>query len=580
MPLDHPPYFDAVWRLFSGQMFFRDFMIAQGFVPIFLQAGICYFTGIHWLSMCLHAAILNGLFCLVVFAILSRLGLARRYALLYGLLSGVIYYTPVGSIWPDNDATFFLTLMLLVFVRMASGDARRFPAGYAFVFPLFFLAYFSKQNPTAFGLLIILFFSLQRLACRDNRWRSFGMMLLGLLAAVAILLAVVQLGRMDPDLIRQYFIDISSNTAGSRLIVLAHRFNHLYLNAPYLLFYSYEFLRLLAIGSIFLFYCVLYHRAKSFQGWLPRPFAFAFMEGLILVVIGFSPVKGLVSRDYRLICFGVILAGAAVIFAGRVISIAQRATFRPGLSRGLSLIALSWVLVLINFLFIQTTNNQPEDGVGWFFLSLGIGHAGALSILNDLSSDERKKKIVSVLMASILVGTSLADGFRFNREVNATRMVHDLRYEAGKTPIPADPMPPELKFLVWVLPDFYKFSPQDLRQTVDFLKTKRENFYLFGDMSMLYVMTRKPSVSPSLSFYFDQCIPRPAKPEFKNYQEKVLRNFQKYDVGYIVLEGEQTWIKLRIEDFPIIDAEFRNNFHFLRNFGPFRIFIRNDLRSD
>jgi hypothetical protein len=406
------------------------------------------------------------------------------------------------------------------------------------------------------------------------------MMLLGLLIAVAVLLAVVRFGRMDPDLIRMHFFEIASNTANSRFKVLVHRFNFLYLNAPYVLFYSYEFLRLLVIGAFFLFYAAIYQRAKSFQKLLPRPFVFALIEGLILVAIGISPVKGLASRDYHLVYFGVMLTVSAVVFARRVKLIAQRTNFQPELNRGFSFIVLAWVLVLINFLFIQTTNNQPEDGVGWFFLSLGMAQAGALSILDCLISNERKRKTVAWMMACVLIGTSLADGFRFNREVNATRMVHDLRYDAGKTPIPPGPMPPELESLVWVIPEFYKFSPQDVRQTAEFLKTRPHNFYLFGDMAMLYLMARKPSVSPSLSFYFDQCIPKPSKPEFKNYQETVLRNFKRYDVGYVVLEGDQTWIKLRLEDFPLVYDHFRKNFHFLRNFGPFRIFMRNDLRSE
>jgi hypothetical protein len=304
------------------------------------------------------------------------------------------------------------------------------------------------------------------------------------------------------------------------------------------------------------------------------------IEGLILMAIGISPAKGIDLRDYRLIFFGAMLSGLVVLFAVRVTSIAHRTAFRPALNRGLSYIVLAWVLMLINFLFMQTTNNQPEDGVGWFFLSLGIAQAGALSILDCLISNDRKKKTVAWMMACVLIGTSLADGFRFNREVNATRMVHDLRYDAGKTPIPPGPLPPELESLVWVMPEFYKFSPQDLRQTVEFLKTKPQSFYLFGDMSILYVMTRKPSVSPSLSFYFDQCIPRPGKSEFIQYQEMVLRNFRRFDVGYIVLEGDQTWIRLRLEDFPILSNHVRTHFRFLRKFGPFRIFIRNDLRSE
>ncbi len=96
MPLDQSIVFDGAWRLLSGQVPFRDFTTPDGLTPIVLQALFFQALGVTWFAYCLHAAVFNGLFCCLAYGLLRGIGAPRAAALLYGALSGVVFYP---SLW-------------------------------------------------------------------------------------------------------------------------------------------------------------------------------------------------------------------------------------------------------------------------------------------------------------------------------------------------------------------------------------------------------------------------------------------------------------------------------------------------
>ncbi len=80
MPLDQSVTFDGGWRIVSGQLPLRDFTTPHSFIPIMLQALVFKILGVNWFAYCMHAAILNGLFCIIVYYFLEFLGGARILA--------------------------------------------------------------------------------------------------------------------------------------------------------------------------------------------------------------------------------------------------------------------------------------------------------------------------------------------------------------------------------------------------------------------------------------------------------------------------------------------------------------------
>jgi hypothetical protein len=75
LPLDQSIVFDGGWRMLNGQMPFRDFTTPAAIVPSAMQVPFFALFGVTWFALCLHAAVVNGLFCVAVYAFL-RLCLA------------------------------------------------------------------------------------------------------------------------------------------------------------------------------------------------------------------------------------------------------------------------------------------------------------------------------------------------------------------------------------------------------------------------------------------------------------------------------------------------------------------------
>jgi len=81
------------WRILSGQIPFRDFNTPNGIVPMILQAAFFNIFGVDWFAYCLHAACINGAFCILVYLLLKLLEVSRSLSFFYAFLSGIVFYS-------------------------------------------------------------------------------------------------------------------------------------------------------------------------------------------------------------------------------------------------------------------------------------------------------------------------------------------------------------------------------------------------------------------------------------------------------------------------------------------------------
>jgi hypothetical protein len=181
MPLDQSIVFDAGWRVLSGQVPFRDFLTPIAVTPGYMQAAFFAVFGVTWFAYVLHAAILNGLFAVLVVMMLRRFGLGMPAATICGVASGICFYTPVGTPFADQHA--FLFIVAAVWCAAgAGGSTRAQMLALALAPVLLALALLSKQNPGFPGILPV------ALACI---WPRRGLSYSRQLAAVAIGTALV-----------------------------------------------------------------------------------------------------------------------------------------------------------------------------------------------------------------------------------------------------------------------------------------------------------------------------------------------------------------------------------------------------
>jgi len=144
--LDESIIFDGAWRIFQGQVPYRDFVMPFGPITFWLQALLFHLLGVDFSTLVFCAGLLSVAATLLVVRLLWLLtSRSVAYSLLGGLLTAVWYQAPFGIPWLEQTAFLFdlLALLLVVEGRLGARYAAVcfFAGGIASV-----LAMLSKQN--------------------------------------------------------------------------------------------------------------------------------------------------------------------------------------------------------------------------------------------------------------------------------------------------------------------------------------------------------------------------------------------------------------------------------------------------
>ena len=109
MPLDQSIIFEAGGRIMKGELPYRDFYLPYGLVPSLMQSLFFKLLGVNWFAYVTHAALVNGLFALLLLDCLVMLfpG-AKRSTLTSGaLLAAWAFYPTTGTPFLENHSLFF-----------------------------------------------------------------------------------------------------------------------------------------------------------------------------------------------------------------------------------------------------------------------------------------------------------------------------------------------------------------------------------------------------------------------------------------------------------------------------------------
>ncbi len=156
---DQSIVFDGGYRIVSGQIPFKDFVIPFGPMVFWLQGAFFKLLGINYGAYIFGAAAVNTVMTLGVYALLRMLFPPNKLpAYLGALLTAVWFYAPFGTPWPEQTAFFFSFIALfLVLIEIynprISSRGRvllNLTAGLAA-----FASFISKQNAGAFFVPII-----------------------------------------------------------------------------------------------------------------------------------------------------------------------------------------------------------------------------------------------------------------------------------------------------------------------------------------------------------------------------------------------------------------------------------------
>src|SRR5205085_2934508 len=94
---------------------------------------------------------------------------------------------------------------------------------------------------------------------------------------------------------------------------------------------------------------------------------------------------------------------------------------------------------------------------------------------------------------------------------------------------------------------------------------------LISDITPLYALAGKPSVSPALWLHPGLSIPTPKTPAFDRFEDEMIRRLRTFDVQWIVLDEPHTLRDMSLADFPRLRALVLEHDCAERTFGAVRV---------
>lgn len=544
MPLDHAVTFDGGWRVLSGQVPLLDFAAPSFLTPSVLQAVVFALGGVTWSAFVAHAALANALFALATWDLVRRLGSAtvargeaatpatagalelRVLAFGAGLLSAVLFYPPVGVPFADQHA-FGFTLAAVWSAVVARGHGRRVgpEAGAGArclalwaATPLLVLAGFlSKQLPSSLAPLLVLLV-LAAPGPRPRREAVRGILLgVGLtLLLIGAALAGLASGGVTPAEVREVLFDLPMAEAEQR------------------------------------------------RAYMPSG------AGLVVRVLGAGGVVGGLHLAWLHLGLAIGVGVALLRFPGRAAETGARASAGLALALGLALLLLGQVTMVL-------ANNQDAAAAAFVVPGLALVLVAA--------------RALSGLARAVLTGAAvlllLAEPLHWAGDL-LERRTNDMVFDAATAPVVGADSSPVLAGLAWQTPPVppnrrgrlgldegaaAELLPlDDLLGMAELLAVRDGDFLLVGDAAVLYAMTGRRSVLPSLWYHPGVTIPPAGTDAFRAWQESLVAQVRDGRIARIVEERAGTWIRgWRLEDLPRVQRAARERGFTVERHGVFRL---------
>jgi len=535
MPMDQSIVFDGGWRLLCGQLPYRDYITPCGTLPILGQGAFFALFGVSWLSYCVHAGVLNGLFCWVVYRVCRLAGLGHMASVCYGTASSVLFYAPFGVPFMDQHA-FFFTLVAVWLALEAWRAQSMWPTAifWALVPLAVVLALLSKQIPTVLALPIILYIML--LAARAEPALVIFSVGVGSLFISAVVGILAVANGITWEAFQYAALRLPAEEGAARLdrllgvglvgrICVTPRRWHIDLVVW-------------AVRGTVLTCLVLPLRTVS----VTRRELAALLKALPTILFAGVAALCWISRfDHwsSSLLIALILAAAS----GCLVFVKARELDRASrlLKRRLPFTVIALGLWLTCVAFTLLAHQDAPNCIAYGFVCLGICNGNGLYLVRSSrrrpASHDLWRQRISVAFCLILI----FDVLRFYYEVDLPRKVHRLLVAGESEPrVDGRDIAKQLDFMVWSLPSQPGLkstsAANSFRKTIDYLRRQEANFLLLGHSSILYALTGKPSSSPSLWFHQGLTYPSPNSERFDKYAMLMRQRMVAFDVRFLVLE--------------------------------------------
>lgn len=503
-PLDSSIIFDGGYRLMAGQDYLVDYFAPSGYVPSRMQSLFFQVLGVNWFAYGLHAALLNGWFAVIVFRLLRHFQAPPLLATVYAMLSGLILYPPFGTPYPEQHAFFFSLLAIYWLVAASKRSGRRQKLTWMGVGPALALAFFSKQVPSAYAILMLL--ALLPLFLDRSNWKTaLAYLASGSLVCIALLALDLKIWQWDWAQSWHYFWEMPGEIGKERMAAqppTTLRVIPSLLNRPFKVFAKYNDPYIISTYGLPALLLV----GGSLKRWVKQPWA------------QWLPFP---KRNFWL------------------------------------MVVLAYGMTLVSSIFIRLTLNQEENGIPYLFIHLGLVHLALLTYFRNRGEEmpvyRKWWRGASYLLTLVLVIFLSKDVLHFHNEVILSRKVHDVPPEQTIT-YQAPAGMNGLNWLDWQ--EAWRYKDRQMDPLIAHLKSEDKPFFYYGDMTFLHGIMGQASPIPSLWLHHGLTIPRQGSPYFKKFEDQFLDNLNTLNPGIFIAETEDfhSYMKVFLKDFPRVNA--------------------------
>ena len=513
--MDHSIVFDGGYRVLSGQIPYKNIYMAYLPGALWVQALFLWLYGVDFSAMVLPAAIFNGIAVAVVIRITLALFPERIISAgAGGFLTALWFQAPFGSVQHEQVA--FTWNILALWVLLENWPSRASGVAWFFSGLLTFAGVLCKQNAGVLFVPIALgVIAFQVMPAIRRTLIAWAIFVSGLVAGLCAFLAWLRL-YSDFNKFVLHALTIPAHFGVQRLLknVISTAKTVAFLHSQPEIVYI-AIWAMLVVGVVFL--------STSFEaGTLLRRLRVAsFLTIAVLFYHGlfFSTTLNNVENcmPFLGLAFGLTMAISFQLFYGRNISVSS--TGSP---------------------------NRPDFHISRRTVGAVLAIAGVLvfSVLADYGFYTDFSRLVQEFPS----GTTFHDNLHVDR---ASRVIWGHPTLMGR----------EL------------LQRGDFEDIVHWLLNKNENFFVFPDATILYGLTGRVSPQPLLYFLENHSY---SKGELSSLDPEILRSLQNNDIRIFIQEKDSVLhTQDTLRNFPRTYQWILNNFHAVRQFGPFQVSERN-----
>ncbi len=505
---DQSIIFDGSYRVFSGQIPYKDFIIPVGPMVFWIQAIFFKFFGISYFSYIVGAAFINLLATICSILVIRMVFPAYRLlSYLAGLLTAVWFYAPFGTPWIEQTAFFFSFVAIIA---------------------LLFSLFIKDRYPISNRLLLLISGGLAFLSVLSKQ--NVGVFIFPLYLLLIITIYMPELKKIFYSVV-VFFVGFLGSLTAFLL---------------WLLFYS--------RASIFIQYVV---KVPAAMGKIRL-----FRRGMLSLIKGLLFGQG--QMNWRLINLAFVLIA---IFALFLCALNLRDN-KDICKQVLLSCTLCIYFVLFQNVFTYVTRNQLTNGFIFTGVIFSIGIGLFLSLCKLIQSKSFQKSIITFgVFLSIVVCS-----FGFVRGINVSwsREVHDIFGKSKFTKYFDEDQLENLKWGEPTPIEGANVKQKDIVDIYDYLKLKNKNFFIFPDFTIFYSLLDVPSPQPVLWFHRGLTYPRRYDPGLDKWIVRDLDKNRVEII--ILEEKSFFRTQPRLKNFPMLKSYIENNFQKVDQIGIFNIY--------